>query len=441
MRDVLRRPLIRVPLGGAQSFPRMSVSSRRISSDAPLVVYGTTASYYTGKLEAYLRAKGLAYHLVPFSDSVMRRCIAHTGVVQIPQVECPDGSWLVDSTLIMEHFEQVNPDPRVTPAEPAVAFISRMIEDYADEWLWRPAMHYRWSFPETARLMSAWLAEHLGESRLPQWLKRRYWRRRQFRTFVEGDGVNARTRAVVEACYLETLSTLESVFACRSYVLGERPTEADFGFCGTSSRIAFARLATPSPKRSEAVMASLPITTSPRSTVDSMCQGAVLPHPDGGTIMAETQTYKGGCFCGAVEVEVKGQPAAVGICHCESCRKWHSAPVNAWAVWPDAMVKVTAGQDHLLGFNKQGADGPSGRSSCKRCGGAVLNRKPKIGMTVVYAMTLDSSGLMFEPTFRCFYGEGVLHMADGLPKFDDLPAPLGGSGKQCDEPAGTGFRR
>lgn len=157
--------------------------------------------------------------------------------------------------------------------------------------------------------------------------------------------------------------------------------------------------------------------------------------------MATTQVFKGGCFCGAVEVAVQGQPIAAGICHCESCRKWHSAPINAWALWPDAAVTVSAGQDQLVEFNRQGADGPSGRSSCKRCGGAVFNRKPKVGMTVVYAMTLDGSGLVFEPTFHCFYGEGVLHMADGLPKFENLPAALGGSGKRCDEPSSTGVRR
>jgi len=43
----------------------------------------------------------------------------------------------------------------VTPRDPAVAFVSVLLEDYADEWLWCPAMHYRWSFSETARLMSA----------------------------------------------------------------------------------------------------------------------------------------------------------------------------------------------------------------------------------------------------------------------------------------------
>jgi glutathione S-transferase len=200
------------------------------SETLQLVVYGSTASYYTGKLEAYLRAKGIAYRLEPFSESNMRRCARHTGVVQVPQVECPDGSWLVDTTLIIEHFERVRPEPAVTPREPVVAFVSRLIEDYADEWLWRPAMHYRWSFPETARLMSAWLAEHLRDRAAPEWLKRRYWRHRQYRTFVRGDGVTDRTRAAVEASYLETLATLEPVFERRPYLLGHRPTEADFGF-------------------------------------------------------------------------------------------------------------------------------------------------------------------------------------------------------------------
>jgi glutathione S-transferase len=208
----------------------MSDDSPQTVSDAPLVVYGTTASYFTGKVEAYLRAKGVPYRLEPFSESSMRWCVAHTGLVQIPQIECPDGSWLIDSTLIIEHLERVRPEPRVSPREPAVAFVSRLIEDYADEWLWRPAMHYRWSFPETARLMSAWLAEHVAERRAPQWMKRRWWRRRQYGTFVAGDGVTGETRAAVEASYLEPLAALESIFASRPFVLGLRPTEADFGF-------------------------------------------------------------------------------------------------------------------------------------------------------------------------------------------------------------------
>jgi len=200
--------------------------------ETPWIVHGSDASYYTGKLEAHLRAKGIAYRLEPFSEASMRRCARHTGVLQVPQLECPDGSWLVDTSLILEHLEQTRPEPALSPRVPAVRFVSLLLEDFADEWLWRPAMHYRWSFPENARLMSAWLAEHAAERRAPAWLKRWYWKRRQHGGFVAGDGVVASTRHAVEAAYLDTLGALEPIFAGRPYLLGERPTEADFGFFG-----------------------------------------------------------------------------------------------------------------------------------------------------------------------------------------------------------------
>ncbi len=201
-----------------------------------LRVYGTDCSYYTGKLEAYLRAKGIAYRLEPFGESNMQRAARHTGVIQIPQVECEDGSWLVDTTLILEYFERVQSEPSITPRVPAVAFVSRLLEDFADEWLWRPAMHYRWSFPDNARFMSGWLAEHTAERRAPLWLKRLYWYRRQLGGFVRGDGVTSHNRAAVEATYLDTLDILEAIVQRRPYLLGQRPTQADFGFFASMFR-------------------------------------------------------------------------------------------------------------------------------------------------------------------------------------------------------------
>jgi glutathione S-transferase len=202
----------------------------------PLIVYGSDASYFTGKLEAYLRAKGLAYRLEPFSPANLARAARTTGVMQIPQVECPDGSWLVDTTLIIDHFEATHPEPSVRAATPVARFVSRLLEDYADEWLWRPAMHYRWSYAGSARLMSRWLAEHAAEVPGPIFLKRLYWYARQRLTFVRLDGVTAATRAATEASFLETLDALEAIFRSRPFVLGERPTEADFGFFGPMFR-------------------------------------------------------------------------------------------------------------------------------------------------------------------------------------------------------------
>jgi len=41
-------------------------------------------------------------------------------------------------------------------------------------------------------------------------------------------------------------------------------------------------------------------------------------------------SHPGRCFCGAVEIEASGAPAATGLCHCESCRTWLGAPVHGF---------------------------------------------------------------------------------------------------------------
>ncbi|TIT80354.1 MAG: hypothetical protein E5W56_10400 [Mesorhizobium sp.] len=38
--------------------------------------------------------------------------------------------------------------------------------------------------------------------------------------------------------------------------------------------------------------------------------------------------HKGGCFCGAVEIEVHGSAEAMGYCHCSSCRSWSALPMK-----------------------------------------------------------------------------------------------------------------
>lgn len=199
-------------------------------------VHGAHESYYTGKIEAYFRAKGIAYRNAAFTPSGLQRCAEHTGVMQIPQVQCPDGSWLIDTTAIIEFFERTHRGPALSPQTPALKVLSLLLEDYADEWLWRPAMHYRWSYRTSARLASHWLAEHLVEIPGPNIFKVWYFRARQTYFFVRADGVNARTRSAVEESYLSTLASLETIFQERPFLLGERPTEADFGFFASMYR-------------------------------------------------------------------------------------------------------------------------------------------------------------------------------------------------------------
>ena len=68
--------------------------------------------------------------------------------------------------------------------------------------------------------------------------------------------------------------------------------------------------------------------------------------------MAMMRTHSGRCFCGAVEVEVAGEPVAMGYCHCDSCREWSAGPVNAFTLWPPDAVSVTKGAGHVASYQK-----------------------------------------------------------------------------------------
>ncbi|MBF7730103.1 glutathione S-transferase family protein [Pseudomonas sp. N040] len=202
-----------------------------------LRVHGLDLSYFTGKLEGYLRAKGLAYELVEMGTRAFRRCARITGVAQMPQLELPDGRWLTDSTAIIEQFEREFSEPAIYPSDPVLCFIADLLEDFGDEWLWRPAMYYRWAFAEDARQLSEGLARGLlRDVPLPLVLRRGWIKRRQRRLFLKGDGITRHTAPLVEALYPQILAALQSALADRPFLLGLRPSQADMGFFGSMFR-------------------------------------------------------------------------------------------------------------------------------------------------------------------------------------------------------------
>ncbi len=203
-----------------------------------LRVYGLEASYFTGKLEGYLRYKEIPYERLAMTGRYWSRVVPReTGVAQMPAVELPDGRWITDTTPIIEWLETQRPQPAVIPADPLQGFISRLLEDYADEGLWRPALHYRWSYRPDALCLSRKIADEMfPDVPLPGALKRLAVRLRQYHHYVRGDGVTARTRSHVESAYLKTLDQLAAVLQTRRFLLGDVPTLVDFGFFGSMFR-------------------------------------------------------------------------------------------------------------------------------------------------------------------------------------------------------------
>jgi hypothetical protein len=91
-------------------------------------------------------------------------------------------------------------------------------------------------------------------------------------------------------------------------------------------------------------------------------------------------------------------------------------------------VRVAKGADRL-GLYKRTEQ--SHRQFCTQCGSPVLIGHPAIGMTDIPAGNI--SGLAFKPTLHVHYGEKVLAVRDGLPKFKDFPKDFGGSGETVPE--------
>ena len=144
--------------------------------------------------------------------------------------------------------------------------------------------------------------------------------------------------------------------------------------------------------------------------------------------MSNDVSYKGTCFCGAVELRVTGAPAAMGYCHCESCRKWSAGPINGFTLWRPSAVEVTKGADQIDAYNKTPR---STRKWCRKCGGHLFTEHPHWELADVYAATIPD--FPFAPGVHVNYQETVLRVRDGLPKLRDVPKELGGSGEPLPE--------
>lgn len=197
-------------------------------------VYLADVSYFSGKLEAYLRYTGIPYQRIDATPAeLLNEVYVNTGYMKVPTVKTDDDLWLRDTTPMIQWFEAQHGDSDVIPSQPALRFLALLIEDYADEWLWRPALYWRWKYKPTRRLMGRRIADEVlkswpGPARLKAW----YFANRQWRLFVSGDGVDKHNEDHVRAEYLRQLEALESILEHQDFILGNHPTAADFGYFG-----------------------------------------------------------------------------------------------------------------------------------------------------------------------------------------------------------------
>lgn len=200
--------------------------------------YLSNVSYFSGKLEAALRAKRIDYartNITP--DILLDEVLPNTGWMKVPALRRDDGLWLCDTTPLLRWLDREHPQRALIPADPYAAFLSALIEDYCDEWQWRSAMFWRWAWPDNARYLGGRLGRELSRGTVhPAWAMGLYFRLRQQRIYLRGDGVRRSNFDAIADLYPQALGWLEALLQNRRYLLGARPSLVDIAWFGPMFR-------------------------------------------------------------------------------------------------------------------------------------------------------------------------------------------------------------
>ncbi len=196
--------------------------------------FGWLVSPYSAKTRSYFAYKG-----IEFDDRVpgllrlgwtIRRAV---GRAIMPTVRLTDGTWLQDSSLILDHFEACSPKPSITPSGAVQRLASALIDLFADEWLPMAALHYRWSIPTNKRFA---LGEFANSALpyLPRPLALRLIRptAAKMQSYLPLLGVTQETAPGVEETVRQTLRAADETLCQHRYLLGDRPCTADFSLFG-----------------------------------------------------------------------------------------------------------------------------------------------------------------------------------------------------------------
>jgi hypothetical protein len=113
-----------------------------------------------------------------------------------------------------------------------------------------------------------------------------------------------------------------------------------------------------------------------------------------------TVIRNGGCLCGQVRYEARGEPSFAGHCYCADCRKASGSGFIPFMGFPATALSVSG---RTRQFASQAANGGEAvRNFCPVCGGLVFGGiVGKDTSHTIYAGSLDDPS-SFRPTMAIF---------------------------------------
>ncbi len=209
----------------------------------PLKLVGAHGSPYSRKMRAVLRYRRLDFRWI-VRGSNEDAGIPAVPVDLIPVLVFPGTGGvpdeaMLDSTFQIRRLEALSGARSVVPPDASLAFVDRLIEDYADEWLTKAMFHYRWSYPADVARASRVLPLDRKLDLDPEAharLAAMFAERQIGRLAVVGS--SPETAPVIERSYRRLLTALDGLVRERPFLFGARPAAADFALYGQLTQLA-----------------------------------------------------------------------------------------------------------------------------------------------------------------------------------------------------------
>ena len=194
-----------------------------------VTLYGSSLSLYTGRARSYLIKTGIPYEeTLPTSQHFQENVLPKMGGRRsVPVIETEEGEVVRDGAAIIDHYEAIN-NQCFSPVTPKQQTLSLLFDVIGTEGLLRPAMHYRWNFPEENL---DFLTFHF-ECFIPPHLDKKQMAEKQMnrmRNSGENFGAVPSTFKLVETLYISLMEKLDQHFSRYPYLLGNKPSIGDFG--------------------------------------------------------------------------------------------------------------------------------------------------------------------------------------------------------------------
>ena len=124
----------------------------------------------------------------------------------------------------------------------------------------------------------------------------------------------------------------------------------------------------------------------------------------------------GGCLCGQVRFEARGEPINVRVCHCSICQRASAAPFYARALYRADQVSL-AGE-----VGRHPSSEALWRLFCPACGTRIGTDRPSAGrMSLALSLFDDAKALRPDCHFFTSTKAPWLKLADGLPQHPEWP--------------------